>query len=163
VIRVVGHPEVPPDQVDDPSARPHAGAIAGRLRPRHDEARQATALRGAELRGTPRGGAGPEPGAPALPVRPLPPADGAPIDAEAHGHDMNRSVALQEFDRGTAWLFAHADLDGAGGGGPLIDTLVIDEAGQVALADALAMGTAARNVILLGDPLQLAQVSPRGH
>lgn len=58
---------------------------------------------------------------------------------------------------GTAWLFAHADLDGA------LDTLVIDEAGQVALADALAMGTAARNVILLGDPLQLAQVSQGTH
>src|SRR5206468_3539441 len=41
---------------------------------------------------------------------------------------------------GTAWLFAHHDLDG----GALVDTLVIDEAGQVALADALAMGTAAR-------------------
>jgi uncharacterized protein len=59
---------------------------------------------------------------------------------------------------GTAWLFAHADLDG-----PVIDTLVIDEAGQVALADALAMGTAARNVVLLGDPLQLAQVSQGMH
>jgi predicted RecB family nuclease len=60
---------------------------------------------------------------------------------------------------GTAWLFAHRDLDG----GALIDTLVIDEAGQVSLADALAMGTAARNVILLGDPLQLAQVSQGTH
>src|SRR5205823_9072596 len=60
---------------------------------------------------------------------------------------------------GTAWLFAHHDFDEAG----LIDTLVIDEAGQVSLADALAMGTAARNVILLGDPLQLAQVSQGAH
>ena len=58
---------------------------------------------------------------------------------------------------GTAWLFARHDLDGA------LDTLVIDEAGQVALADALAMGTAASNVILLGDPLQLAQVSQGTH
>jgi uncharacterized protein len=62
---------------------------------------------------------------------------------------------------GTAWLFAHQDLDGAAS--PTIDTLVIDEAGQVALADALAMGTAARNVVLLGDPLQLAQVSEGTH
>src|SRR5437867_3703506 len=60
---------------------------------------------------------------------------------------------------GTAWLFAHEDLDG----GALVDTLVIDEAGQVSLADALAMGTAARNLILLGDPLQLAQVSQGTH
>src|SRR5262249_243238 len=59
---------------------------------------------------------------------------------------------------GTAWLFAHEDLDGG-----FVDTLVIDEAGQVSLADALAMGTAARNVVLLGDPLQLAQVSQGTH
>ena len=44
-----------------------------------------------------------------------------------------------------------------------VDTPVIDEAGQVSLADALAMGTSARNVILLGDPLQLAQVSQGTH
>ena len=62
---------------------------------------------------------------------------------------------------GTAWLFAHENLDG--GAAPAIDTLVIDEAGQVSLADALAMGTAARNVVLLGDPLQLAQVSQGTH
>jgi uncharacterized protein len=57
----------------------------------------------------------------------------------------------------TAWLFAHEALDAK------VDTLVIDEAGQVSLADALAMGTAARNVVLLGDPLQLAQVSQGTH
>jgi uncharacterized protein len=58
---------------------------------------------------------------------------------------------------GTAWLFAHESLDST------VDTLVIDEAGQVSLADALAMGAAARNVVLLGDPLQLAQVSQGTH
>ena len=58
---------------------------------------------------------------------------------------------------GTAWLFAHEDLDGC------LDYLFIDEAGQVSLADALAMGTAARNVVLVGDPLQLAQVLQGSH
>jgi uncharacterized protein len=58
---------------------------------------------------------------------------------------------------GTAWLFARADLDST------LDYLVIDEAGQISLADALALGTSARNVILLGDPLQLAQVSRGVH
>jgi uncharacterized protein len=58
---------------------------------------------------------------------------------------------------GTAWLFADKRLDGS------IDTLIIDEAGQVSLADAVAMGTAARNIVLLGDPLQLAQVSQGTH
>jgi uncharacterized protein len=58
---------------------------------------------------------------------------------------------------GTAWLFARAELDGT------LDYLVIDEAGQVSLADAIAVGTAARNLVLLGDPLQLAQVSQGTH
>jgi predicted RecB family nuclease len=58
---------------------------------------------------------------------------------------------------GTAWLFSPESMDGA------LDYVVIDEAGQVALADAIAMGTSARNVILLGDPLQLAQVSQGTH
>jgi uncharacterized protein len=44
-----------------------------------------------------------------------------------------------------------------------LDYLVIDEAGQVSLADAIACGTAARNLILLGDPKQLAHVSKANH
>jgi predicted RecB family nuclease len=55
---------------------------------------------------------------------------------------------------GTTWLFARDDmrLDP-------VDVLVIDEAGQLSLADALA----AHNVVLLGDPLQLAHVSQGTH
>jgi len=58
---------------------------------------------------------------------------------------------------GTAWLFAHPDFDAG------LDCLFIDEAGQVSLADALAMGTAARNLVLVGDPQQLAQVLQGSH
>ncbi len=58
---------------------------------------------------------------------------------------------------GTTWLFAPEEFDDQ------FDYLVIDEAGQLSLADALAAGTAARNLILLGDPLQLAQVSQATH
>jgi predicted RecB family nuclease len=58
---------------------------------------------------------------------------------------------------GTAWLFCREELD------ETLDYLLIDEAGQISLADALAMGTCARNVILLGDPQQLAQVSQAVH
>ena len=58
---------------------------------------------------------------------------------------------------GTSWLFTREELDGT------LDVLVIDEAGQISLADALAMGTSARAIILLGDPLQLAQVSQGVH
>jgi len=58
---------------------------------------------------------------------------------------------------GTAWLFSDEKLEQS------LDFLFIDEAGQVSLANALASATAARNVILLGDPLQLAQVSQGSH
>ncbi len=87
-------------------------------------------------------------------------------ETEYHGDSISSIADAREFVAaspgvqllaGTAWLFSRQDLDGT------LDTLVIDEAGQVALADALAMGTAARNVILLGDPLQLAQVSQGTH
>ncbi len=58
---------------------------------------------------------------------------------------------------GTAWLFSREDMTS------VVDTLFIDEAGQVSLADALALGTCARNVVLLGDPQQLSQVSQGIH
>ena len=58
---------------------------------------------------------------------------------------------------GTSWLFAREQLVGA------FDYLFIDEAGQVSLADALAVSPCARNVVLLGDPSQLAQVSQGTH
>jgi uncharacterized protein len=58
---------------------------------------------------------------------------------------------------GTSWLFAREELAGA------YDFLFVDEAGQMSLADAVACSAAARNVVLLGDPLQLAQVSQGSH
>jgi predicted RecB family nuclease len=59
---------------------------------------------------------------------------------------------------GTTWLFAGNDMAAAP-----VDVLVIDEAGQLSLADALAACRSARNVLLLGDPLQLPQVSQAAH
>lgn len=59
---------------------------------------------------------------------------------------------------GTTWLWARSGLR------PFpVDVLIIDEAGQLALADAVASANAARNLVLLGDPLQLAQVSQAEH
>ncbi len=52
---------------------------------------------------------------------------------------------------GTAWLFADSRFDRQ------FDYLFIDEAGQVALANVVAMGTAAHNVVLVGDQMQLGQ------
>ena len=44
-----------------------------------------------------------------------------------------------------------------------VDTLVIDEAGQLSLANVLAVTPAASNLILVGDPRQLAQPSKGTH
>ncbi|WP_159980640.1 MULTISPECIES: TM0106 family RecB-like putative nuclease [unclassified Novosphingobium] len=52
---------------------------------------------------------------------------------------------------GTAWLFADKAIDQA------LDYLFIDEAGQVSLGHLMAMGAAARNIVLVGDQMQLAQ------
>ena len=59
---------------------------------------------------------------------------------------------------GTTWLFAGPKMADAP-----VDVLIVDEAGQLALADALAASRSAKNVILLGDPLQLPQVSQADH
>ncbi|MFZ2177798.1 MAG: TM0106 family RecB-like putative nuclease [Rhodococcus sp. (in: high G+C Gram-positive bacteria)] len=60
---------------------------------------------------------------------------------------------------GTAWDFANTDRVPPG----CLDLLVIDEAGQFALANTIAVGGAARNLLLLGDPQQLPQVSQGTH
>ncbi len=58
---------------------------------------------------------------------------------------------------GTSWLFARDDMLDA------VDVLVVDEAGQMSLANVIAMSGCARSVILLGDPNQLPQVSQGVH
>ncbi len=58
---------------------------------------------------------------------------------------------------GSAWLWARADMAEA------VDVLFVDEAGQVSLADALAISHAAKSVVFLGDPQQLAHVSQAIH
>jgi uncharacterized protein len=58
---------------------------------------------------------------------------------------------------GTSWLFSRQAMHGR------IDYLFIDEAGQLSLADTIAMGTAATNLVLLGDPQQLPQIQQGIH
>ena len=58
---------------------------------------------------------------------------------------------------GTAWLMALEAMD------QQLDLLVIDEAGQVSLANALASAGAARNLLLVGDPAQLDQPTQAAH
>jgi uncharacterized protein len=60
---------------------------------------------------------------------------------------------------GTAWDFSNA----ARVPRRSLDLLVIDEAGQFSIAATIASGVAARNLLLLGDPQQLPQVSQGLH
>ena len=81
--------------------------------------------------------------------------DGCPIERVR----QNDAAALREADviGGTAFLFSRPEFEGA------FDTLVVDEAGQVGLANLLAMGRCARNIVLVGDPRQLPQVVQGSH
>ncbi|THG33598.1 TM0106 family RecB-like putative nuclease [Naasia lichenicola] len=60
---------------------------------------------------------------------------------------------------GTAWDFANTKRVQR----RELDLLVIDEAGQFSLANTIAVGVSARNLLLLGDPQQLPQVSQGLH
>ena len=60
---------------------------------------------------------------------------------------------------GTSWDFTNPNRLAPGG----LDLLVIDEAGQFCLANTVAVSAAARNLLLLGDPQQLPQVSQGTH
>jgi len=73
--------------------------------------------------------------------------------------DVEAAVAAGRVDvvAGTAWLFAREAMTGA------VDTLVVDEAGQLSLANVLAVTPSASNLILVGDPRQLAQPSKGTH
>jgi uncharacterized protein len=58
---------------------------------------------------------------------------------------------------GTAWLWARPDFAES------VDVLFIDEAGQMSLADVLAVAGGARSLVLLGDPQQLEQPQQASH
>lgn len=60
---------------------------------------------------------------------------------------------------GTAWDFANPARVPRGS----LDLLVVDEAGQFSLASTIAASVCAENVLLLGDPQQLPQVSQGSH
>ena len=58
---------------------------------------------------------------------------------------------------GTVWLFSHKRFASH------LDYLFIDEAGQIALANALAMGLSTKNMVLVGDQMQLGQPIQGSH
>ncbi|HEY3665170.1 MAG TPA: AAA domain-containing protein, partial [Polyangiaceae bacterium] len=58
---------------------------------------------------------------------------------------------------GTSWAWVNDQLQGA------VDVLVVDEAGQMSLANVLAVSTAAESLVLFGDPAQLDQPQKGAH
>ncbi|MFY9779961.1 MAG: TM0106 family RecB-like putative nuclease [Candidatus Baltobacteraceae bacterium] len=77
----------------------------------------------------------------------------------AHFRNVDGSLAGESFQlvAGTAWAFGPQAMD------QQLDYLFIDEAGQMALPHAIAALTSAKNAVLLGDPLQLPQVTQTQH
>lgn len=67
-----------------------------------------------------------------------------------------RSTSDGQLYGGTAWYFTGNDA-------PEVDVLVVDEAGQVSLGHLVGMATAARNIVLVGDPMQLPQPTKGSH
>lgn len=58
---------------------------------------------------------------------------------------------------GTAWLWARPDATS------VVDVLFVDEAGQMSLANVLAVSQATKSLVLLGDPQQLQQPQQGSH
>ena len=87
-----------------------------------------------------------------------PPRDGA-LEGVRYSNRVG-DVESEAFNlvAGTTWLWARPAM-----ADHPVDVLLIDEAGQLSLADAVASTNAAHNLILLGDPLQLAQVAQAEH
>ena len=89
---------------------------------------------------------------------------GAPESAPAVRRLDDSAEALAELQAnslqvlgGVAWLWASAAAKQA------VDVLIVDEAGQLSLANTLAVSRAARSLVLLGDPQQLVQPQRGSH
>ncbi|WP_199725281.1 DEAD/DEAH box helicase [Gemmobacter lutimaris] len=84
--------------------------------------------------------------------------DGYPDDCPVRRTTSNDEAACGPHVVGaTAWFFSRDENVQA------FDWLFVDEAGQVGLANMVAMGRAARNIVLVGDPRQLPQVIQGAH
>ncbi|HRP07454.1 MAG TPA: TM0106 family RecB-like putative nuclease, partial [Gemmatimonadales bacterium] len=68
-------------------------------------------------------------------------------------HHLDMPVVLG----GTAWLFSREVMQDK------LDYLFVDEAGQMSLANTIGSGMAARNIVLVGDQMQLPQVAQGAH
>ena len=90
-------------------------------------------------------------------------------DPSNNAEHINGSLIKDSFDNkrfiasnaklkaGTAWAMSDADLD------QKFDYLFVDEAGQVSLGHLIPMATSSKNIILLGDQMQLSQPTKGVH
>jgi len=85
--------------------------------------------------------------------------DDARVTVSKDNGQVRDGLASGEFNlgAGTVWLWASDKSDG------LVDVLFIDEAGQISLANALAMAACPRSIVLIGDPQQLDQPLQGSH
>jgi uncharacterized protein len=72
---------------------------------------------------------------------------------------LRDALADDEIDvaGGTGWVWSREEFAGS------VDVLFVDEAGQLSLANAVAVSPAARSLVLLGDPQQLDQPLQGSH
>ena len=88
--------------------------------------------------------------------------DGEESDGVAVAKDNDEALAALQSGRanvlgGTSWLWSPQQAFES------VDVLFIDEAGQMALADVLALSHSAKNLVLLGDPQQLERPLKGSH
>ncbi len=86
-------------------------------------------------------------------------AEDAAIRIYEENGEALTAITAREIDvlGGTAWLWARDEFANS------VDVLVVDEAGQFSLANALAVSPAASSLVLLGDPQQLQQPQKGSH
>jgi uncharacterized protein len=82
-----------------------------------------------------------------------------PILALASNDEASEALLAGTVDvlGGTAWMWARPEFVDA------VDVLFVDEAGQMSLANVLAVSQSAENLVLLGDPQQLNQPTKASH
>ncbi|WP_158542836.1 TM0106 family RecB-like putative nuclease [Phytoactinopolyspora halophila] len=79
------------------------------------------------------------------------------VTVTASNEDVESALASGSANlvAGTAWLFARENVH--------VDVLIVDEAGQLSLANTIVAASAADSLVLLGDPQQLAQPAKGVH
>jgi uncharacterized protein len=80
-------------------------------------------------------------------------ANGYPFELDANKERVLKRLAARELDvvGGTSWVWSTERFAES------VDVLIVDEAGQMSLANVLAVARAAQSLVLFGDPAQLEQ------